>query len=373
MGFATIGYPTRHHKRRRLPDHDDRPIYYHNHKKQIRSKRSKVVTSEELVEDNYNNNTNSNIATQSRIRRKNITLQDLPYEVIQRIFVLAKDTTCMPKLNKFFYTCLRPTEYLIRKVIIERYFFDPKRYGIERCLQDNGYLINPEIFDNKLFAQYLLTNLTSLPLPIDLFAPRNLISYLYDDDLPEDFIFDIAQLGKGEFDLPTYFYHNFDCYCYNPALLQIMCKYFTVSNIPLILENFLEWALTEGTHYGVTKIIEVLEGIWVLLNSRNIIINTQHLMIITLHRLYDKTDKNSARHLEDLFHDSNETMDDQKEHFVEYIIRAFYRRNDDSGTKLLSGTEIWNILMEISNMKLINVFTKYGVYPEMSMIGNSSI
>lgn len=373
MGFATIGYPTKHHKRRRLPDHNDRPIYYHNHKKQISSKRSKVSNSDELFINNNNNNSNGDIVKKPGVRSKNITLQDLPYEVIHRIFVLTKDTTCMPKLNKFFYTCLRPTEYLVRKVVIERYFFDPKRYGIERCLQDNGYLINPEIFENQLFAQYLLTNLTLLPLPIDLFAPRSLIPYLHEENLPEDFVFDIGQLGKGEFDLPTYFYHNFNCYCYNPALLQTMCKYFTVSNIPLILENFLEWALTDGTHYGVTKIIEVLEGIWVLLSSRNIVINTQHLMIITLHRLYDKTDKNSTRYCKDLFYDSEENIDDQKEHFVEYIIRAFYRRNNGSGTKLLSGTDIWNILMEISNMKLIGVFTKYGAYPEMSMIGNSSI
>ena len=373
MGFATIGYPTRHHKRRRLPDHDDRPIYYHNHKKRTVPKQNKERTPDYLSQSNDINNGITSSVSQNGIRPKNITLQDLPYEIIQRIFVLVKDTTCMPKLNKFFYTCLRPTEYLVRKAMIERYFFDPKRYGIERCLQDNGYLINPEIFSNKLFTQYLLRNLKSLPLPIDLFAPRSLIPYLHDDNLPQDFVFDIGQLSKGEFDLPTYFYHNFDCYCHKPSLLQTMCKYFTVSNIPLILENFLEWALTEGSHYGITNIIEVLEAIWVLLSSRNIFVNTQHLMIITLHRLYDKTDDNSIRYWKDLFHDSEEIIDDQKERFVEYIVRAFYRRNDDSGTKLLSGTDIWNILMGISNMKLIGIFTKYGVYPEMSMIGNSSI
>ncbi|SMN20925.1 similar to Saccharomyces cerevisiae YDR249C Putative protein of unknown function [Maudiozyma saulgeensis] len=367
MGFATIGYPTRHHKRRKLPDHQNCPVYYHNNNKNVRTKRNKRITTIKLI----SNTDDTSILVQSNRRpRKKITFQDLPCEIIQRIFIMTNDTTCMPLLNKFFFDCLRPSYYLIRQILIERYLFNPKKYGIERCLQDDGYLVNPEIFDNTLFAGYFLTHISSLPVPIDLFAPRSLVPYLHDENIPDDFVFDISRLGKGEFDLPMYFYHNFDVYCNNPSILQTLSKYFTISNIPLILENFLDWSLSYGTHYGCSTIVEVLICVASFLNSRNISINSQHLMVIALHRLYNYNMSDPLNHWRKLFNSSNdEKINNYKEEFIQQIINLFYGIKNENGTKLLSGNEIWRILVDLSNMKLIGVFTKYGVYPEISMIG----
>ncbi|CAB4255049.1 similar to Saccharomyces cerevisiae YDR249C Putative protein of unknown function [Maudiozyma barnettii] len=369
MGFATVGYPTRHHKRRRLPDHQDCPIYYHNHHKNVRTKRTRKIPNEYSLKNIDDTSTIPQIKRQSK---KRITIQDLPCEIVQKIFILANDTTTMPQLSKFFYNCLRPTDYLIQKIFIERYFFSPKKYGIERCLQDDGYLVNPEIFNNTLFAGYFLTHMSSLKVPIDLFAPRSLVPYLHDENLPDDFIFDIGRLGKGEFDLPIYFYHNFDVYCNNPSILQTLSKYFTISNVPLILENFLDWSLSDGVHYNVSTIIEVLICIGSFLNSRNISINSQHLMVITLHRLYNYDMSDPVHHWQKLFNSSDqEEINKYKQEFVHQIIQLFYGTTNKNGTKLLSGNEIWQILVGLSNMKLIGVFTKYGVYPEISVIGTS--
>lgn len=350
MGFATVGYPTKHHKRRSLPHHDNRPAYYHHHRD---------LTKKRLKTAPYTDNAKTKIL-RKKIKRQKSTFQDLPPEIIQRIFIFSNDVSTMPLLSKYIYQSLRPTDSLLFEVIIERFFYDPKKYGIERCVKDGGYLVNPELFGNNRFAKFLLDHRSYFTNKIDLFAPKSLIPHLKDETIGT-MAFDYSKLGKEEFETPAYFYHNFDIYFQDTQFLNSLSKYFTPPNISLLLENLIGWFFLEQYNYVTKDLSDVLVSIALFAKFSNSKLTSSDPLFTILRALYLESGSKPNEHWHYLFSSKSEDeLISQKQDFIEDFITLYYTEWNDEGPELLSSPELWRMLHIISDLKLIDIVEKFG-------------
>lgn len=105
MGFANIGYPTKFHKRRKFSKPDHLRITYsnsHDSTKKLNGKRQYFAENDQpskLDDANFIHKSAQN----------KLTLNNLPLELLQKIFVLTKLDTNLLLVNKHFHDCLHIT------------------------------------------------------------------------------------------------------------------------------------------------------------------------------------------------------------------------------------------------------------------------
>ena len=362
MGFTIAGYPTRHHKRRMLPHPDKRPVYYHhlhhwfgNDTPDLRSnKRTKLSDRQ---------SESASPSLEPQLYKHKTVLQDLPPEIIQRIFVLANDVTALPLVSKFFYHCLKPSNTLLHQIICERFLFDPHRFGIHKCMDSGALLASPELFDHPLFARYFLHNFSYFDTKIDAFAPKSMVPHFHDTNLPPGFVFDIGTLGRGEFDLPVYFYHNFAAVFADPHVLGRILRYFTGADMSMILDNGLRYFLEEQSQLQVDSLAAFFLEVLQQLRITRTFITSAHPLHTTLISLFLVPGLNMAK-LHPAHRDGSPVPEEDQQRLKHGIVRQllllFYGPENPHAINLLSNPDLWRVLHDISDIKLIDIFEKFG-------------
>ena len=367
MGFSIAGYPTRHHKRRMLPHPDKRPVYYHHHwaGEGAARKRARVVGSgsvSSLVEM-------TNVSAPSLLphhKHKAMTLQDLPAEIIQRIFVLANDVSALPLVSRRLHACLRPSATLLHHILYERFLFDPRTFGIHRCGDSDTLLASPELFEHRLVARHFLAHFAHFRERIHAFAPRSLVPHLRAaaaGTLAPDFTFDLATLAQGEFDLPHYFYHHFAATFAQPHLLGGVLRYFSGADLSRMLDSALRWFFEEQTRYGVDALAAFCAALAEqLVRTRTHITSALplHTALLALYLAPTRdVDMLLQMHSTDSEHDSTDPTVSRYE-LVRALLRMFYGPQNPHAHALLANPDLWRALHDVSDIRLIDIFEKAG-------------
>lgn len=350
MGYANAGYPTKIHKRIKR-HHESKNVAIHYNK-------------------NFMNISNPN-KKQKKLSGKNkkvnflekhANIQDLPVEVIQRIFVLSEGNSSMITLSKFFNACLRPTDYLISQVFWEKYTFDPHLYGLKDYIALSGKIILPTLFNNDMFFNFFISNYNCLLNEISQFINQNIVDQFVDGEIDVEQSYDFTKLITNDVDFPTIFYNNFSIYFTHPDVILELNRYFTIMDPWNLITSVIEWFFTsenQTNHY--TKLSIALDLILEVSNTESTKIDSPLPLCTLLQYLYDQ---NIATILLPTLFGSSDISHSRRE-FIEEFISNFYASPEV--VPHLSDPALWKLLQEISDMQLIDLVIRFGGEAQYSL------
>lgn len=343
MGYATAGYPTRRHKRRKyahqhhliLEDIDD------GAPKDINGKNRKhKVTSTNVV---------GKFGAHPRIT----SLQDLPVEIIQRIFVLSQNTQSMTVLNKLFYQYLKPSHSLVYELLWEKFTFEPvgKDAPDSVCPPRKVMLID-SIFSNDMFYRFLAHYHSSILNYVFDFIPYN----LYEDYQVDHNVNEILRWLKKDVsrDFPKVFYEKFDIFFSNEKFIIGISRYFTLLHPYTLLESLISWFFTKQTRFTISELFPATNLVLRIADIQTINIYSSTPITTLVETLFVNKETKELRNILEDSDGTNWSRIDCIKHFLE----EYY--SGEVVKQYLSDPALWELLRNISNMQLIDMIVEHG-------------
>ncbi|CCH57962.1 hypothetical protein TBLA_0A01620 [Henningerozyma blattae CBS 6284] len=239
MGYVTVGYPSKNKKHRLNFNHELHPIYYNNDHAQ------KLIRKSKLLKLDY---------TRSRPKKQiddpivpieikpPVTINGLPNELIQRIFIFSNGHSSMCLLNKRYNSILQPSTHLIRQIIISNYLSHqsiPITNG--KAADDEEEEEGDDGKDKQIEYE------DKIILSLDIFHKEILFKYITSESGYEwlkryNFI---IQAEKYPIAYPPLFYKYIEVFT-NTQLMKSFKKKFVISNIIEFIEIFTDWYLQNG-------------------------------------------------------------------------------------------------------------------------------
>ncbi|CCF58439.1 hypothetical protein KAFR_0E02870 [Kazachstania africana CBS 2517] len=346
MGYAMVGYPTRPHKRRRRVPHQDLfRIYYENNHLTRTKKRNIASTAN-----------HDNILFPLTVHRK-LTLQDLPTEIIQRIFVLSQEVDTMPILNRFFFHSLRVQPSLQLDMLWERHIFYPEEYNITEYVgQDGKFLLKPIFFNNLNNIAFFYNNFEFFNHKILKILSKDTFAALEDGSFDTSNEIDFNTFPSGDY--PSIFYDNIGIFFKFEGIVELFKKYFTFENPSHLIAQIFNWLFYRQDRHTISQIFPILDSICSTSD-----LSPDPLFEILQILFVDNSNSDSylCKLLELPTHESHELLA-KKLKWVESFIFRYYSKSNES----LSDPNIWHLLKKISNVNLIDLIINYGGTPQYS-------
>lgn len=350
MGYATAGYPTRRHKRRKyahqhfliLEDIDDGAPRDINGKK----RKGKVRRT--------------NVVGKFRAHDRITSLQDLPVEIIQHIFVLSQNTQSMTVLNKFFYQYLKPSHSLVYELLWEKFTFDPIGKSVPGSVCPPGQVMMVDsIFSNDLFYRFLAHYHSSILDRVFAFIPNG----LHEDFQVEHNLNDILCWLEKDVakDFPKVFYKNFDAFFSNKKFIIDISRYFTLLQPYTQLESLISWFFTEQSRFTVSELFPAINLILRIADIQTIHICSSTPITTLVEMLFVNKDTTELRNI---LEDSDETNWSRLD-CIKHFLDEYY--SGEGAKQYLSDPALWELLRNISNMELIDVIVEYGGDPQFDV------
>lgn len=367
MGYIVTGYPSRHDKRKKhiLPLHQfaASPLnlqrYLHLFQAPVFSKRSRSDES---------NHTKAQVK-KLRHHRK-LTLQDMPVEIIQHIFVFTKGEPAMIALNKFFYECLRPSFSLLSKIMWEKYLFNPLEFGVENIKTDSGCVVIPTLFEHETFFRLLLDHHHILLQNISHFLPKKHFRDMQNGDFDTSIELDLCSMTTEDADkedFPRNFYNTMQIYLTHRECIRSMGNYFILRNPYDVISPFIEWVFQaiemEGeeitSEFTVNNMFESIDLILYVSGSAGQKFTSTEPLLTVVFLLY-------FTHV-NFLHTSNFHIffqDRSRLQFMEEFILKYYYEPPLVEHELLSDATVWDLLRRVSDLKLIDLVVQCGGRPQ---------
>lgn len=368
MGYTVIGYPSRAHKRKKhvrqchiLPSDDQL----------ARHTASPSVGVQEVERPT------------SPLKRPR-SLQDLPVEIIQRIFVLTQDANLMRSLNTYFNHNLQLTDSLLHEMY-KTYMYDPVADGFiprSSCPEYNSIILSTALFHNEAVMSYLERN-NSLLCKVWTYLDEELIDHKYSRPETKASIQRSLQLAKDGTlgDFPRSFYKKFGRYLTLQSLMHHLSHHYVLYEPFRFMEDFFRWVFTTFTSvvkdYG--DILDVLNTVYEI--GRRFIPETYEgsSPLVTLIELLLESDRPlevqtyadklalNSKDSDSPFIEKSKLRGrvDSRVLIIEQVVQFYYTK--EHIYPCLSDYDLWSTIRRINNMKLIEVIEKYGGQPQYSL------
>ena len=321
------------------------------------------------------------------------SLEDLPVEVIRRIFTLGGAPGQMALLNSFFHKCLSPDKMLLSDIFWERYLLSlehvvPRGYRYQFTL--GKVLISQDLFSDDLLADFFVRYHSELIDQIDYFITDSISEKLKDQFLQsrdgkdfdsnfdlDKFIDNVKDLEDGMTDFPAYFYKNFEIYFRYPDFLSKMNRFFTFQNVSNLISDLLRWFLLEQHRgYSLNELYRVID------TACSVSTNTTkqpHLespdpLCTILQALYcnNRQRQNTGQSWKHILRKTlNLEMesDTMRLEFIKRFLNRYYHPDRNKNAReLLSDHMLWRLLKSISRVELIDLIEESGGVPQYGVI-----
>ncbi|QLL34782.1 hypothetical protein HG536_0H01570 [Torulaspora globosa] len=344
MGYALTGYPSRSDKRRRQSQYrfcayeDDR----RRPKGKARARRKGTVEANGRV---------------AQMKTPPSSLQELPVEVLERIFVLSRDLTLMPALNSYFYHNLKPSSHLLRKFMWEIYSFDYYDYeasvlrGKLSNFNENEVFLIDSIFDNRTFFEFYRDNYAELSKRVRGYIPR----YCLEAD------FSMSHPDVPGYDFPERFYTEFDHLFLHKEMMNDLGNTFTFERVSEVIEGLLEWLFTEFPPY-VKNYDQIHEAIVLVLDLGfpDYVDAPAGPLFALLHAVFENKDPQGLRAFADRL--CEEEVEDSRIKLLESFLTRWYAEGESRDC--LSDPMLWAELRRLSNMAVVEAIERCGGEPQ---------
>ena len=409
MGFALIGCPSRPHKRRRVPQHvqnDYVRAYCQARKIKVRRTgiaKDKVQSMGGTDISNASNNKcdwdPAPIRGTTKSQRYSVhiprpkSLEDLPVEVIRKIFTLGGAPGQMALLNSFFHRCLRPDKMLLMDVLWEKYLFSPgcvvPHGNRHRFVVGKVHLVSQGLFSDGLLADFFVRYHSELIDQIDYFIGDSILEKLEDQFLQSkdekdfnlnfDKFIDNLKDREAITDFPAFFYKNFEIYFRYPDFLGKMNKFFTFQNVSSLISDLLRWFLLERDNsYSLSELYSVIDTACTVstdttkqphLESSDPLCTILQILYCDNHqRQTTATGESWERTLREALNLEMESDAIRLEFIRQFLNRYYHPDRNKNARELLSDHMLWRLLKSISRVELIDLIEESGGVPQYGVI-----
>lgn len=365
MGYVIAGYPTRRNKRQPVVEPK---ICYGSEQRSLQQAKTSVRQSKKRKVG----------------LKRHLTIQDLPLEIIQKIFVYAGSHNSMPLLNRFFHLCLRPTSFLINSYIWENFLWDLNE-SLRNETRARVHVLTSDVFDNRLLIDYLNRNHRFLNVVSNIVNTESLPTLLqerqdkfYKDELDSinESHLKVArheQLGKPINDFPSSFYNHPNIFFHNdisqhpPVYNQFLLKlhaHFSIKEPILLCDRIFNWFFWQSHSYNINHLfhaINLVLHISLLPNSR--LDNVDPLNHL-LKNLYLEVSPDISNLLLLDGDEDDAQLNERKARIVEKFIRKFYKDSQNC----LSQDDLWQILSQTGERALMELVMRHGGRPGFSVV-----
>lgn len=341
MGYALSGRPTREHKRRKHV-----PRYHHIVVKRKTSNKNKQKRAKSLNE----------VSRETSLQAP-ANFQDLPVEVIQRIFIFSGNTESLPYLNRYFHHHLKPSISLLYGLLWEKFTHKYELADNIACGSNDVALIDT-IFDNRLFFEFLAGNHCNILSNILVIIPQSLAR----KDLDSSDTNQVIQLirGKRFNDFPEVFYREFNLYFERPDFVTALHDFCRLERPYVLLKDLIHWYVNQQKFSA--RLSNFFDVVSLILTVADV--EEQEMdSVVPLQALISELF--SERPNENQINDNESSLRYQKERSMELLtmfLKKFY--TGDNASIHLSEAILWEDLRRISNMPLIDLIVKYGGEPQ---------
>lgn len=322
----------------------------------------------------------------SKNRKRLIGIEDLPSELIQRIFVLSRNHQ-LCEVNKFFYACLRPTSFLLHRFIVENFYHDLNHEVGRNAPGDakrkeipvfNG--LNGKVFENPVFVRFLKEN---------HFLLRDVGHITHGEGLERlikerETMFsngDLINLSESHVavtkqDYPPIFYEQVDLFfendiqlkkpIYNQFILQLSGHY-EIKEPYYLIEMSLQWFFSSTHQYNVNHLFHALNLIShvSVLQSNDFDNVTPLIQFISGLYIEPKSNIYVLLLLDDYVDDG--ALSSRRLRVLAKFIKKFYK-NVEERASILSQDALWHTLSEIKEKPVMKVIMDYGGQPSFNVV-----
>ncbi|SCV02714.1 LAMI_0H02256g1_1 [Lachancea mirantina] len=324
MGYVTPGYATRRRKRQKTA----LKVYYEN-----------VNVSENLN------------AARGASRGAKLTLERLPVDILQHIFVLSGTNNAMPLVNKKFHAVLRANAYLARRYVLENYV-----WAVE-----NQYVLATEAFD--------------VPALMTFFVDNSEFLDLIDGVKSVDAIITTKDNSTKLLDFPNAFYRHPELLFYNDItgkrvvysqLLLKLNAFFEIEHPSSLCETVVHWFFWKNDleNYNINHMFYAVKLVLHLSRLRNSTLDDVGPLTEFIINMYmDVTPRLLTLLLCEKLEDAH-LISERKARIVDKFVRKFYRGDVSS----LSHDSLWRTVSEIKDFELIEVMVRHGGAPSFDVV-----
>lgn len=372
MGYTLIGYPSRVHKRKK-------------HARQPRQICLSASRFESCDQSSVSRGANDELERPTKLFKTPRSLQDLPIEVIQRIFAFTQDVGLMRSLNRFFYHHLRLTDSLLGDMFWT-YVYDPVADGLGdrfHCPRDL-VMVSGEIFDNEAVLRFLNRN-DDILYKVWAFVEEEFVNHRLDESETESAILRLLDSTTGMFrgDYPPSFYHEMGRYFTQETLLRALTRFFTLRRPHELAAKLFYWIFTSCTAYvknygDLFNVLRLLES----MSEDSAAESWERAMPLeTLVKVLFDSDRpvELQSYADDIVVNSLDSGDnftiggdsrfdgpvDSKIRILEQIVQFSY--TNESALDSLSDYNLWVTLRKQSNMAVIELIEEYGGRPQFQL------
>lgn len=351
MGYAVTGYPSRSDKRRRQTQYRFRAYEDDRRGRKGKERPKKKGGTEDRV---------------GCMRAPVTNLQDLPVDVLERIYVLSRDLTLMPALNSYFYHNLKLSSHLLGKFMWEIYTFDHRNLVLheEACPIDEGKVVLFDtIFDSRIFFDYFRNNYSELSKRIGGYIP----GYILEEDMSVPLAREEAirlVMREAPYNFPSRFYNEFEHLFLHREMMSDLGTFFSFQLVSDLFEGLLHWLFTEFPPF-VENYDQIHDTI---LFTLNLISEYRRFMpidplCVLLRTLFASKDPSRLRAFVDrLFEDETK---DSRIKLLETFVTQWY--TEEEASTRLSDPMLWVEIRRLSNMEVVEVIERCGGVPQYDM------
>lgn len=372
MGYVTSGYASRLHKRvRKQP----KKLYFERKlgKKEGsgRSGRSGIIQEEAPI----------------RVVKPQLGLQNLPQDVLERIFVFAGLNNGMPLLNHFFYRCLRPTRFLVGRYLMENLTRDLNELvRVKHPTCPAVLALSDAVFQNSMFLRFLNENHEFLDNVHDVIIPFEVCDRITRErrELYED-----GQLGdmgvielpverdplsdKPVQDFPPIFYAHPALFfqndisvrpvIYNQLILRLHATY-SIQQTSWVCDLLMQWFFLENDQFDINHLFWAVNLVLHLSVHKNAHLEDIVPLAKLIHFLYLDAPARIPRLLLCEQVEDSEQIRRRKLKIIDKFIRKFYRNS----LELLSQDYLWTAIHESKDHQLAETIRLHGGKPSFNII-----
>ena len=371
MGYILTGYSSRHDKRKKhaLPLHryasSSINLQHHVHLLETRVSSKRPISEDQRT---------IRLPAKKLRHHQKLTLQDLPVEIIQHIFVFTKDEPSMVTLNRFFYSCLKPSFSLLSKIMWEKYLFDPLEFGVSNIKAYSRNIVIPTLFEHETFFRLLLDHHPILLKNISHFLPRKHYQDMQNGDFDTSKELDLCSMNTEDTskeDFPKNFYNNMHIFLTRRECVKSLGNHFTLKNPYDVISPFIEWFFQgidmQGTDLSPKfTFVSLFESIDLILyvsgSTVQKLASIEPLTTVIFLLYFTYADSLGSLNFEFFLQNRSRLQ------LIEKFILKYYYNPSLTENELLSDNTIWDLLRRVSDLKLIDLVVKCGGRPQYGVM-----
>lgn len=369
MGFIAAGYRTK-----------DFQSVYSDREDWAICRRAKVRRSSNLL-------SRSSRRKKCKVQDKPLTIRDLPSELIQKIFVFSGNHE-LYEVNKFFYTCLKPTSFLLHRFILENFYHDLNRDLTSSKGNENGPVpafhgLNGKVFENSVYVSFLNDN-PHLIQEIGHIGHHEELTALQEERLALFQEGDLTGLDARHKELqkqdyPSIFYSEVEFFfqndiqlkkpVYNQLILELSVHY-EVKQPYFLIETLMHWFF--HTNQGQYNINHLFHAIILVTHISSVLpsksLDNNGPLIELINNLYLTP---AGQQLHELLlvddYTDEEAFSRRRIRVLNKFINKFYKL-EETRPLLLSQDVLWETLVDVKDKHVMKLIMEYGGQPSINVI-----